>query len=166
MATKEVLNQKNLDALSKAAKRMTPDPTPDMVRVKTAWYALMRESKLFDNESFSMVDVANALNNPRVLKWSKDEAWFDHWFKNEHAPAQEMEYLFTLGMDALKDLLQSRDPKAYTSQVNAMKWLGEMTRRAPPKTTQTKILDKSIPSDKQELQEFVRREQQKLHKIK
>lgn len=79
-------------------------PTPYQQRMKSRFWALVRDDPLVDPPAMSGTDVAHLLSEPAVATWWRDEE-FRQWFLNGEQWRQSLEWLHDLWVEKAFDLL-------------------------------------------------------------
>jgi len=114
-------------------------PTAAMRRLKATFWAS------FEGEADSITAklVTEVTDNTSVTRWWSVEG-FKTWFlaKNEHEARHQ--YLHSLALDALEEILLSDDARLQSARVAAAKTVAELANKFPAKNAAPKYLDEDV----------------------
>jgi hypothetical protein len=141
-------------------------PTDEMREVKAAFWAKIEDKPHVNVDELTLVAVQYEVPDSRLREWWHLDG-FKEWFANKDEVRQRMEYLISLGLDAVQDLMQSRDSKVAGAQVKALEMLCRLTNREPARVKEIKFIDKEVQDMTQgELEEFIAKNAKLLDKSK
>lgn len=132
-------------------------PDEAMKAVKAAFWSKAQDKPHINPDDLTLVAVMYEVPDSRLREWWHLDG-FRPWFSNKDEVRQRMEYLISLGLDAVEELMQSRDSKVAGAQVKALEMLCRLTNKEPPKVKEVKMLDKEVQDmSEAELEEFIRK---------
>jgi hypothetical protein len=117
--------------LAAAQTDLVFSPTPDMRRIKAAFWSKVKDNPNLVGADSTLASVQHTVNDKRLAKW-----WalpgFQAWFQNGEEYKERMEYLVELALDALEHVLTDPDANA-SAKVSSAKLVLEATRKMPSK---------------------------------
>jgi hypothetical protein len=132
-------------------------PTDDQRQVKAAFWAKVQDKPHVNVEELTLTAALYEVPDSRLREWWHLDGFKD-WFTNKDEVRQRMEYLIALGLDAVEDILLTRDPKIVGSQVKALELLCRLTNKEPAKVKEIKLIDKEVQDmSEAELEEFIKK---------
>jgi hypothetical protein len=130
-------------------------PSEAQRKLKARFWYIHNESPFASNAEISQAYVAKTTRNPAVNGWWKTPG-FSGWLLNETEFEEKIQYLNSLALDALEEIVCNTDPKAQGPRVNAIKVLLEVGNKMPNRWAKDNFVDKAIASmDKQQLIAFL-----------
>ena len=106
-------------------------PTPDMRRVKAAFWSKTRDNPHLVDSASTLTSIQQTVTDKRLTKWWSLPG-FQAWFQNGEEYRERMEYLADLALDALEQILTDPDANA-SAKVTSAKLVLEATSKMPTK---------------------------------
>lgn len=106
-------------------------PTPDMRRVKAAFWSKMQDNPNLSGSAGTLAAVQQIVTDKRLAKWWSLPG-FSEWFQNGEEYRERMEYLADLALDALEQILTDPDANA-SAKVTSAKLVLEAAKKMPTK---------------------------------
>lgn len=139
-------------------------PSPQERRIKAAFW---NRYTALDIPPCEVTDITLAVAQslspePRLDKWWSIPG-FAEWFRNAEEFRERVEFLTSLALDALTDILVSDDPRQASARVAAAKLMLEVGKKMPPKVAPEKFVDARIGEmDREQLQAYIARQTKAL----
>jgi hypothetical protein len=106
-------------------------PTPDMRRVKAAFWSKTRDNPNLVDSASTLTSIQQTVSDKRLTKWWSLPG-FSEWFQNGEEYRERMEYLADLALDALEQVLVDPDANA-SAKVASAKLVLEAASKMPTK---------------------------------
>lgn len=133
-------------------------------QLKAQFQAALEDNPVCDKDNVTAAAVAQLTNDSRIYKlWSKPG--FRDWFCNRHEFIAKANYTLDLLLDSFRHIALDTNPKSYGAKVQAAKVLAEITGKVS-KGVKTKVLDRDIPDDPEELEKFAADLETKTRRVK
>lgn len=130
-------------------------PDEEMRQCKACFWAKVQDKPHVNVDELTLVAVMYEVPDSRLREWWHIDGFKD-WFTNKSEVMQRLEYIITLGLDAVQDLMGSRDSKVAGAQVKALEMCMRLTNREPAKVKEVKLIDKEVQDmTEAELDEFI-----------
>jgi hypothetical protein len=110
-------------------------PSEEHRRLKSRFLARIADNPLIEPSEASLSDVQRILGSTTVGKhWN--QPGFREWFLNTGEYQERMEELFSLALDAARDILLSQDPKSQGARASMIKTMAELAGKLKPRQPQ------------------------------
>lgn len=129
-------------------------PTPDMRRVKAAFWSKTRDNPHLVDSASTLTSIQQTVSDKRLAKWWSLPG-FSSWFQNGEEYRERMEYLADLALDALEQILTDPDANA-SAKVTSAKLVLEATSKLPSKE-ETSPVSRLEVMNRQELEDYIKR---------
>lgn len=142
------------------ASDLTYLPSPEERRVKSAFHQRFQS---LDIPPCLMQDITLSIAQSLAPDRRLDRWWevpgFKEWFRNAEEFRERVEYLTSLALDAVTEILISDDPRQASARIAAAKLMLEVGKKMPEKKAVAVYADEKIGAmDKKQLDAYITRQ--------
>lgn len=132
-------------------------PTEDQRRYKAKWWvAYNGTAYVGDPSTMTDAELAKIYPSTRVRDWLTDYN-FKIWLLDDKEEQGTIQDLFNLSLGEMRDIICSRDPRFLNAKVSMIKLVSELANKMPKSGGDTYVDKQIAMMDKQQLQEFIRK---------
>lgn len=106
-------------------------PDERMTRCRAKYWARMADRPLAGGTAPTLALAQQITQSASLAGWWRRPG-FAEWFANERSSAEQIDWLFSLALNAAEDILKNEDPKAQGARVAMVKTVAELAGRLRP----------------------------------
>lgn len=152
-ATRTPTFSADIEKVTELVQELSYSPNGEERRAKAKLIAALEDNPVTDWASLTSAAAVQLTGDERIARWWSKPG-FAEWFCNKNEFRAKAEFLLDVMLDGLVELAASSDPRTFSSKINAIKVLVEITGRGA-KSSKVKVLDTEIPTDPDELREYI-----------